>query len=337
MLTIGYIGNGKSTNRYHLPYVLARPETLRVKTIYRRNPAHDEWPAVPNVYYTSDLNELLDDPEIDLVCVCTSAGHYEMSRQVLLHGKHCMTEKPFTQTRAEAEALYELAQERGLLIEPYQNRRYDSDFLTLCSVLESGKLGQVYEIESASDYYRPEVPNSVHTYSAEKSFLYSHACHLLDRMLSLYGTPEHVDSDVRQLLGPGRMNDYFDLDLHYSRMKVSLRASYFRVRPRPSFVAYGSNGMFVKVSPDRQELDLKRFYLPGQENFGLDRPEDYGTLIYQNGQEIVEEQVPTVAGDYGRAYDALHDAICRGTPQKVTREQVLTQIGILEGGCSRLR
>lgn len=42
MLTIGYIGNGKSVNRYHLPYVLVRPDTLRVKTIYRRNPAHDQ-------------------------------------------------------------------------------------------------------------------------------------------------------------------------------------------------------------------------------------------------------------------------------------------------------
>ena len=31
MLTIGYIGNGKSTNRYHLPFVLQR-ENIKVKT-----------------------------------------------------------------------------------------------------------------------------------------------------------------------------------------------------------------------------------------------------------------------------------------------------------------
>lgn len=31
MLTIGYIGNGKSTNRYHLPFSLNR-DHLKVKT-----------------------------------------------------------------------------------------------------------------------------------------------------------------------------------------------------------------------------------------------------------------------------------------------------------------
>lgn len=33
MLNIGYIGNLKSTNRYHLPFVLQR-EGIKVKTIY---------------------------------------------------------------------------------------------------------------------------------------------------------------------------------------------------------------------------------------------------------------------------------------------------------------
>lgn len=33
MLTIGYIGNGKSANRYHLPFVLQR-QNIKVKTIY---------------------------------------------------------------------------------------------------------------------------------------------------------------------------------------------------------------------------------------------------------------------------------------------------------------
>ena len=42
--------------------------------------------------------------------------------------------------------------------------------------------------------------------------------------------------DVRQLLGPGRMNDYFDLDMYYGAAKVSVKSSYFRIKPRPSFV-----------------------------------------------------------------------------------------------------
>lgn len=33
-LTIGYYGNGKSTNRYHLPFLMRRKDTIFVKTIY---------------------------------------------------------------------------------------------------------------------------------------------------------------------------------------------------------------------------------------------------------------------------------------------------------------
>ena len=33
-IVLGYIGNGKSTNRYHLPFVMQRPDKFIVKTIY---------------------------------------------------------------------------------------------------------------------------------------------------------------------------------------------------------------------------------------------------------------------------------------------------------------
>lgn len=57
MLTIGYIGNGKSTNRYHLPFVLQR-ENIKVKTIYQRNPKHESWDRIAGVNYTSDFTSV---------------------------------------------------------------------------------------------------------------------------------------------------------------------------------------------------------------------------------------------------------------------------------------
>src|SRR5438132_9468591 len=53
----------------------------------------------------------------DIVHVCTPAGaHFEPARQALLAGAHVYVEKPFVETREEAEALFGLARERGLLI-----------------------------------------------------------------------------------------------------------------------------------------------------------------------------------------------------------------------------
>lgn len=336
ILTIAYIGNGKSTNRYHIPFVLTRKDKIRIKTIYRRNPDHDQWAKLEGVRYTADINDVLCDDEIDMVCVCTSFNHYELAKQVLEHGKHCLVEKPFTDTLAQAEELYRIAEEKGLVIEAYHNRRYDSDFLTLKKVLESGRLGELYEIELNYDYFRPEMVEAVTSFSPYLSMLYGHACHDLDQAISLFGTPERVQYDVKQLLGAGRMSDYFDLDLFYGKLKVSVKASYFRIKSRPSIVAYGRRGMFVKEKQDRQEEHLKVFYLPGNPDFGRDRPEDYGVLTWYEDGVVREETVPTVQGDYARVYDALYEVILNGAPQKVTKEQILTQMGILETGIQGL-
>ena len=63
------------------------------------------------------------------------------------------------------------------------------------------------------------------------------------------------------------MNDYFDLDLYYGSMKVSVKSSYFRIKPRASFVVYGKKGCFVKETKDRQEEHLKMFYMPNNSDW----------------------------------------------------------------------
>src|SRR5699024_5621551 len=208
MLTIGYIGNGKSTNRYHLPFVIQR-KNIKVKTIYQRNPKNESWDRIPNVEYTSNLDSLLQDPEIDLIVVCTHMdSHYEYAKLVLHHDKHCLVEKPFMETSNQAKEIFDLAKTKGLIIQPYQNRRFDSDFLTVQKVIESGKLGDLHEIEMHYDYFRPEVPEAATSLSVDEAYLYAHGTHTVDQVISYFGKPDDIHYDIRQLLGKGRMNDY---------------------------------------------------------------------------------------------------------------------------------
>ena len=338
MLTVGYIGNGKSTNRYHLPFVLQR-ENIKVKTIYQRNPDHESWDRIAGVQYTSDLDELLKDRDIQLIAVCTKTdSHYEYAKRVLEHGKHCLVEKPFMETSEQAKEIFALAREKGLIVQAYQNRRFDSDFLTVQKVIEEGKLGELLEVEMHYDYYRPEVPESVHTSDPAQSFLYGHGCHTLDQVISYFGRPDDIHYDVRQLLGPGRMNDYFDLDLYYGTVKVSVKSSYFRLKERPSFIIYGRKGSFVKETKDRQEEHLKLFYMPDNPDFGVDTLKHYGVLTYIDEEGTIhEEKVKSVNGDYGKVYDDLYEAILNGKEKTITDEQTLLQMEILETGVQDLK
>ncbi|EHI99195.1 oxidoreductase domain protein [Clostridium sp. DL-VIII] len=337
MLTIGYIGNGKSANRYHLPFVLQR-KNIKVKTIYQKDPQNDVWEKIDGINYTSNLDDLLNDKEIQLIVVCTPHNsHYECAKMVLGHNKHCLVEKPFMESSEQAKEIFALAKEKGLIVQSYQNRRFDSDFLTVQKVIGEGKLGELLEVEMHYDYYRPEIPESIKHFDPAFSYLYGHGCHTLDQVISYFGKPDNIHYDVRQLLGSGRMNDYFDLDLYYGKLKVSVKSSYFRIKERPSFVVYGKKGCFVKQTKDRQEEHLKLFYMPENKDFGIDTINHYGVLTYMDEKgQIHEEKVPSVKGDYGRVYDDLYEAIINGKNKTITDEQVLLQMEILETGVKDL-
>lgn len=342
VLNMAFIGNGKSTNRYHAPFVLTRPDEFRITHVYERHPGTSAWKALPGVAYTDDLEALLSNPDVDLVSICTPVpAHYDLALRALKAGKHVLVEKPFTQTVAQTQKLFDLAREKGLYLSAYQNRRFDADYLTMQRVIASGKLGRVYEIVATYDYWRPEVPEAARGFDPYNSFVYGHAVHLLDQAVGYLGSPDAVQADVRQILGSGRMNDYFDFALNYGPdaradlpiapdgLRYEVKASYFRASLRPSLAAYGTRGCFVKQTKDRQEEHLKVFYLPGEPGFGVDRPEDYATVTYYDETGYHEEKVVSEQGDYARLYDSVYHAIVDGAEPVVKPEQTLAVMRIM--------
>ena len=94
MLTIAYLGNGKSTNRYHLPFSRKLTNKINIKKIF--SPSKPVWETFEDIEYTDQLSDLWNDPEIQLVVITTpSQFHYEYGKMALEHGKNVLVEKPF--------------------------------------------------------------------------------------------------------------------------------------------------------------------------------------------------------------------------------------------------
>ena len=158
MITVAYVGFGVSVREYHIPYVENRDD-IRAKYVFRRAEdiaQFEEYePFYPEIIFTTDFDEVLRDPEVDLVVVSApDRFHMPYAKQILNAGKHALIEKPFAQTAAEARECFALAKEKGLVCMPNQNRRFDADFLAVKEVVESGKLGDLVRIESHYDYYK---------------------------------------------------------------------------------------------------------------------------------------------------------------------------------------
>ncbi|MBR3317578.1 MAG: Gfo/Idh/MocA family oxidoreductase [Atopobiaceae bacterium] len=336
IINIGFIGNGKGTNRYHMPFSLALPEKFRIKTVYNRR-LGGPWAALPGVEYTTDLEAMLADPEIDVVEISTPIfTHYALSKQALEAGKHVVCDKAFVGTVAEAEELFALAKDKGVTVQCYQNRRFDSDYLTARKVMESGKLGKVFEIVTHYDYWRTEMIDMQKngTYDRLSGIVYGHSCHCVDQLIDWLGIPDRWHAEARQIYGDGRPDGYFDFDLYYDELgiKATAAANYASAIQRPSFEVYGTMGTFIKVEKDQQERDLKKFYLPvGHPDFGLDTPEQWGTLRYYDEDGTMhEERVETVRSTYSLYYDALYETVANGAPQLVKPEETIAQLRILE-------
>ena len=342
MLTVAYIGFGVSVREYHIPYVENRDD-IRVKYVYRREediPAFAQYePFYPEIRFTTCLDDVLGDPEVNLVVVNTpDRFHVPYAKQILNAGKHALVEKPFAPTAKEAREVFALAKEKGLVCMPNQNRRFDSDFLTAKQVLESGKLGHVFEVVTSYDYYRPHMMDGMPNDQVNNA-PYGHGSHCLDQMISWFGTPDRVHTDLRQMQGAGMVCDYFDYDLYYDELglKATAHANYRMAFQRPSFEIYGDKGAYIKYEKEQQERDLKKFYLPaGNDDFGLDAPEQWGTLRYYDEDGMHEERVPSVRSTYSQWYDALYETVAHGAPQLVKPEETLAQMRILEDGLKQL-
>ena len=70
-----------------------------------------------SVNYTLEFEELLRDPEIDMIALAVeTSAHYELAKKVLESNKHVYVEKPFTDNVEQAKELKKIAEQRDLLI-----------------------------------------------------------------------------------------------------------------------------------------------------------------------------------------------------------------------------
>src|SRR5579863_8081356 len=92
--------------------------------------------AFPGVRTCTDMDEVINDPTIDLVIISTPPNtHAEITMQMLHAGKHVVSEKPFCLTSSEADAMIQLAQERQRALTVYQCRRWDPDYLAIQQII----------------------------------------------------------------------------------------------------------------------------------------------------------------------------------------------------------
>ncbi|HAS1031548.1 TPA: oxidoreductase [Enterobacter cloacae] len=329
-IRVGLIGYGYASKTFHAPLIAGTPGmALAAVSSSDATKVHADWPTVPVV---SEPKHLFNDPNIDLIVIPTpNDTHFPLAKAALEAGKHVVVDKPFTVTLSQARELDALAKSLGRLLSVFHNRRWDSDFLTVKSLLSEGTLGEITFFESHFDRFRPQVRNRWREQAGPGSGIwYDLAPHLLDQAVNLFGLPVSMTVDLAQLRPGAQTTDYFHAILSYPQRRIVLHGTMVAAAESARYIIHGTRGSYVKFGLDPQEDRLKNGERLPQEDWGYDMRD--GVVTKVEGETLVEETLLTSPGNYPAYYAAVRDALNGTGENPVPASQAIQIMELIELG-----
>ena len=144
---IGVIGCGAIAELYHLPALVAHPQTKHGIALADPNPTRlasmkQQFNAAHAV---ADYHDLLG--KVDAVIVATPPHlHYSAAKWFLEKGIHVLCEKPLTESIVEAQELVEVGEKSGAKLAVNQTRRFFPTYQKIRELIGSGTLGKIESI-----------------------------------------------------------------------------------------------------------------------------------------------------------------------------------------------
>ncbi len=327
---IGLVGWGYVSQTFHAPLIDAT-EGVRLTAVSSSRP--DEVRAArPDVAVHASPDSLFAATDVDVVVIATPpAEHARLGEAALRAGKHVVVEKPFTITVAEAACLLQVARDCNRLLTVFHNRRWDTDTLTVSSLLQTGTLGEVALIESNFDRFRPLVRDRWRERDEPGSGqLYDLGPHLIDQALTWLGMPDAVFADAARQRAGAKADDYVELTLRYGARRVVLRAGILMRAATPRVAAYGTLGSYVKYGLDPQEDQLKAGMTPGAAGWGVSTGGERGVLTLDRDGAAHAAPYMDIPGDYRRFYTGLAAAVTGSATAPVDAEDARRVMQVIE-------
>lgn len=143
----GIIGTGRIAKRF-VPEARS-VDGVQITTVFNPNISSAKLFAeelfVPK--YTDNLEEFMKDVDAVYIAV-PHEKHYEYAKKMLLAEKHVLCEKPMVFSKKQAEELFAITKTNGVVLMEGIKTAYCPGFQALQKVIQSGKIGRVYDVEA---------------------------------------------------------------------------------------------------------------------------------------------------------------------------------------------
>jgi predicted dehydrogenase len=330
---VGVVGYGFAGRVIHAPLIRATPG-LELASIVTRDPARRRQvaAALPGVAVLASTEALWALAGThDLVVVATpTALHADMALAALNAGLPVVVEKPLAASLADAAVMAEMSQQTGVPLVAFQNRRWDSDHLTLQHLLAQGALGRVLRYESRFERWRP-TPNPAAWRESTPGpegggVLLDLGVHVVDQAVQLFGSVTRVYAEIDARRG-GADDDVFLALEHAGGTRSHLWAGALCAAPGPRLRVLGTAAAFVEEHLDGQEAALRNGALPGSPAFGYEPPERWGRLEFGSAQDA--RPIRSELGCWAAFYAGIVQML-QGAPAPVRTEEALEVMAVLD-------
>ena len=327
---VGIVGYGLAGRVFH-GRLLAGTPAARVTAVVTRSPRRRAEAVAehPGVVVCDDLAVALD--HVDLVVVATPDWtHAELAGLAIAAGRAVVVDKPLATSAAAARVLLEHAAARGVVLTVFQNRRWDSDQLTLRRLMAAGELGSVHRYESRFERWRPVLTpgkwRETLAVAEGGGALFDLGSHLVDQAVQLFGPVARVYAEIDARRG-GSEDDVFLALTHAGGVRSALWTGAVTGAPGPRLRVLGSAGAYVVDDLDSQEAALRAGQVPGSDGPWGVEPPDHAAELRRGAQRWA---VPSERGRWDLFYPAVVAAMAGAGGVPVDPADAVAVLDVLE-------
>ena len=284
------------------------------------------------VYKT--LEELIADPEVELIDIANrTPEHLPTVLLALKSGKDVFLEKPICETYEEAKKIRAAAKKAKGTLYIRHNRRFEPAFVHISAIIDSGILGDVYEIKLARhSYQRRDDWQTLKSCGGGQ--LNNWGPHLVDHALQfLDGKVKDIWSSLSLVAAAGDAEDHLKIILTGKNNQiVDVEISGGVALGSPVYAVYGTRGSLI--SEDEKTLKLKyldpRKKLKARKSRKGDPGDDIST---PDDLKWIEKEIPIKPKpkvDTGSIWKYLYASIVDGEEFPISIDESVAVVKVID-------
>ena len=243
VVNIAIVGCGRIAQRFYAE--VDKVDAASVSALYDIN--REAAAALNASLVAGSFEEAVE--RADAVYIATPHNlHYQQAKYALEHGRHVLCETPMVLREAEAEELYAIAKERGLMLMEANKTAYSPAFNHLVTLVKSGLIGDVVGIDaSESKLWGEEKLKRELDPAMAGGALYEMGSYPLLPIMKLLGT-EYKDINIYSRLNENGVDVYTRGIVRYPGAVASFQLG-LGVKTEGNLVISGTQGYVYVPSP----------------------------------------------------------------------------------------